>query len=281
MKILRELRKYHKYTQADLAKQLNVTQQTIAKWESGKTEPTLANLRDLALVLGTSVDELLNKDKPKTLINHTPSYFGDNPYGFWGHVGIGVPNQEKSLWYPITLHDANRLSHNLYNPLSHFMGVDTLNGRSLYINKNNIDYIRFLSDSADQIDGDWELGWDGYQGYPADIYPALADYLLNGDLDTESYSSNFIQVIETIVAENENLSFENIGHSHIYTLNKQYHHGIYDNELLSLMILEDLDESEWFNLGDKEHGFDMFILSDKVVLIDVPTYLLKEAVDYL
>ncbi len=279
MKILKELRKYHKYTQADLAKQLKVSQQTIAKWESGKTEPTLANLRDLALCLSTSVDELLGEDKtPKTMVNHTPSYFGDNPHGFWGHIGIGVPNKDKSLWYPITLHDANRLTNALYDSFSPFMSVDTLNGRTLYFNKNNISYLHFLPDSADQIENDWELGWDGYQGYPADIYPALADYLLNGELNPDDYSDDFIKLVENIASEHKNLEFKDIEYSHVYTLNKHSHHYIDINELSDITNLELFEKPEWVNIGDSSHGFDMFVLSDKIILLDVPLHLSKQAI---
>ena len=89
-----------------------------------------------------------------------------------------------------------------------------------------MDHIHFLPDSADKIDNDWELNWDSYQGYPADIYPALVDYLIYGNLDTKNYSTNFIQIIKDIISENKNLSFEDIEYTHIYTLNKHYHHSL-------------------------------------------------------
>ena len=50
--------------------------------------------------------------------------------------------------------------------------------------------------------------------------------------------------------------------------------------MLGLIILEDLTEPEWLNLGNTEHGFDMFISSDKMVLIDAPTYLLQEEIEH-
>ncbi|MEE1237138.1 MAG: helix-turn-helix transcriptional regulator, partial [Turicibacter sp.] len=41
---LRRLRKIHQYTQENVAEKLNVSRQSIAKWESGETTPDLEHL---------------------------------------------------------------------------------------------------------------------------------------------------------------------------------------------------------------------------------------------
>lgn len=46
-------------TQQQLADKLNVSFQAISKWENGTTYPNIEILRDLAIVLEVSVDEIL------------------------------------------------------------------------------------------------------------------------------------------------------------------------------------------------------------------------------
>ena len=56
---LRELRKEKGYSQEELAYRLNVTRQTVSKWENGSAMPDLKKLTELAEFFGVSMDELL------------------------------------------------------------------------------------------------------------------------------------------------------------------------------------------------------------------------------
>ena len=56
---LKKLRMEKDLTQAALARELNVTQQAVAKWEAGKSLPDHAMLLRLAQYYGVSVDYLL------------------------------------------------------------------------------------------------------------------------------------------------------------------------------------------------------------------------------
>lgn len=58
-KLIAELRKKYGLTQQQLADELNLSNKTISKWESGNGSPDIANLPVLAEALGISVDELL------------------------------------------------------------------------------------------------------------------------------------------------------------------------------------------------------------------------------
>ena len=49
-----------KFSQEYVADQLGLSRQAVAKWESGKSEPTAANLSELAILLETSVSQLVN-----------------------------------------------------------------------------------------------------------------------------------------------------------------------------------------------------------------------------
>lgn len=59
MNRIRELRQGNKWTQADLARQLKVGQNTISNWETGRYEPDLEMLKQLSVLFQCSTDYIL------------------------------------------------------------------------------------------------------------------------------------------------------------------------------------------------------------------------------
>lgn len=62
-KQVKMLRKERKMSQSQLARELQITQQAVGKWETGKSTPDLDTLRKIAEYFQTSVDFLLGIDK--------------------------------------------------------------------------------------------------------------------------------------------------------------------------------------------------------------------------
>lgn len=60
------LRKYHNYTQEEVASKINVTRQAVAKWESGDSTPDIVNCMALSNLYGISIDELVNYNQEET-----------------------------------------------------------------------------------------------------------------------------------------------------------------------------------------------------------------------
>ncbi len=58
---LKALRRYKNIGQKQLAEKLNVSTKTISHWETGYTEPTIAQLISLADFFDTSIDELVGR----------------------------------------------------------------------------------------------------------------------------------------------------------------------------------------------------------------------------
>ena len=84
MERLKELRRQAGFTQAQLAQMLRTTQQTVGRWESGKVEPDIATLRDLAMIYGTSVDDILGQNPltgAKTITSNHVFFRGDEEGG--------------------------------------------------------------------------------------------------------------------------------------------------------------------------------------------------------
>lgn len=57
-----ELRKKHNYSQEQLAEKLNVTRQTISKWELNETSPDINQSKKLSKIFNISLDELINNN---------------------------------------------------------------------------------------------------------------------------------------------------------------------------------------------------------------------------
>ena len=72
--ILKKLREQEGISQQNLADIIGVTQQAVAKWENGKSEPDTATLSKLASYFGTSIDYLIGrtdiKNPPETIAAH-------------------------------------------------------------------------------------------------------------------------------------------------------------------------------------------------------------------
>lgn len=61
---LKQARKNKKLSQAELSRQLGVTQQAVGKWETGRSTPDPATVARLAELLGTTTDMLLGVQQP-------------------------------------------------------------------------------------------------------------------------------------------------------------------------------------------------------------------------
>lgn len=59
---LKELRKLNHLLQRELAEKINVSKYHIYNWEKGRSEPSLQDLINLAIILNTTSDYLIGKD---------------------------------------------------------------------------------------------------------------------------------------------------------------------------------------------------------------------------
>ena len=85
-----QLRKMKQMTQEDIADKLDVTRQTVAKWESGDAIPDLDKCRILADLFGVTLDDLAN-------------YESESNYG------LGLPPKGKHLFGLVTVGDKGQI----------------------------------------------------------------------------------------------------------------------------------------------------------------------------
>ena len=161
--------------------------------------------------------------------------------------------------------------------LSPWLTISTLNNRMLVINVLKVKRIQLLDENASNPDDDWELDWDSYQGYPPEIYRALANWAL-GDIEiaSESYSQEFNKAIKDII-ETEKLDADSIENKIINTM---VHYC--DGSLQSIHVQEEClwsivsnlgyDEPHVFNLSNADMELERFIPANAICMIDMPLY---------
>ena len=87
-KFIAEYRRSLGLTQQELADRLNLSNKTISKWESGAGCPDIANLSELAKVLGVTADEVLNGER--------------NPEKTETTAGLCTPRKSRE-WTPVQI----------------------------------------------------------------------------------------------------------------------------------------------------------------------------------
>ena len=85
---LKRLRKEHQYTQENVAEKINVSRQSIAKWENGESTPDIDSLIKLSKLYSVSLDNLVNHSEDKSGIGIPPK--GRH---FFGAVSVGERGQ--------------------------------------------------------------------------------------------------------------------------------------------------------------------------------------------
>jgi AbrB family looped-hinge helix DNA binding protein len=66
------LRKLHDISQEELADRLQVSRQTLSKYETGESLPDIERCKQLAEIFGVSLDDLVNYDTAATGLNVPP-----------------------------------------------------------------------------------------------------------------------------------------------------------------------------------------------------------------
>jgi transcriptional regulator with XRE-family HTH domain len=167
---LKELRSRIGLTQKQLADEMDTTQQTIARWETGKTVLNVDQIRDLCVVLGCTADELLGWEAEPSEIRTSPfsSIGSEEPFGT---LRIGMTCCERE--YPIGMKARKSLLERLetLDPInasnkSAWLETSSLDNKLLLINLRYLRKLRLLSDDVEEMP-DFEN---------PEIYRALDDF---------------------------------------------------------------------------------------------------------
>lgn len=294
---LKKFRIEKNWTQKDLAGMLDTTQQTIARWESDQVEPSLAALRDLAVLFGTTVDALVGKPSGTLGVGGTPIWdpdLDDSEQGFWGHVGVLLPGTKESQWFPVTQGEVNKLGNALRRQTrAGWMNVATLNNRALLINTAAVKKITLLNDNEDSLESDPVKGWDVHAGeyLPAELYSVLALEWLGGAFEDEA-SDKLLAIARDVVRKNKwtpEEMFDVFSATKVHRIDGSAEILAADGESLAEAWLEtelafdEEDDEPWalanLHFDCQDVGGSVFVSRAQVAMIDMPLHLVRESSD--
>lgn len=183
--VLKSRREELNMTQKALAELLGVSQQTVARWEATDQIPT-RQLRDAVVKLGMSISDFI-KDQPAPRTAPTMK-FPEPPYGT---LELSIGGQIKH--YPTGWSQVDevfgKLSAN-FTPVEHWVQLQTLDQRVLYINVQALDGLRWIDDCQEEM--------PSFEH--EEIYKAAKEILMRGEPEDEEVNAESYPYSEDIVA---------------------------------------------------------------------------------
>lgn len=96
---LMSLRKVYRYTQEEVAEKINVSRQSVVKWESGESTPDMNSCIALAKLYNVTLDDLVNHSEKESGIIVPPKgkyFFGAVVVGERGQIVI--PKEARDMF---------------------------------------------------------------------------------------------------------------------------------------------------------------------------------------
>lgn len=141
---------------------------------------SLADLRDVAFCLGTSVNGVRGKGYFQTQIASSGESTSSSPATvpslkrYWGHLGLRLVGQAQFLWFPITEY-TERMVKQITS--KKFMVVECMNNSLLLIRRDAVEEINLLPKESKRSSA---MDWDSSVNMgtiPAVVYEAFEDYM--------------------------------------------------------------------------------------------------------
>lgn len=151
MNKLKELRTRYGLKQKDVAERLNTTQQTVARWETGLSSIPVAQLKDLAIMFGCSVDELLGVElHPRQ--RDAAGFARDKQGTPFGTFKITFAHGD--LEYPIDEPEAERVLRHFRPTIdleapAGWVEIGALNNRLIFLNPSHLIEFELIADDTE------------------------------------------------------------------------------------------------------------------------------------
>jgi transcriptional regulator with XRE-family HTH domain len=298
MNRIKQLRQSRNLTQATLAEIIGTTQQTIQRWETGKTDISASALKDLAMILNYPIDEILGITEisrnlySRAFANQSSEKKNQLIVSHYGGVELKIVGVADVSDYPID-EEAARLINRLLLPiddpheeLSSFfpwMYCETLNNYIVFSNLKALKFVHLYTDDCHQSP----------TYYNSEIYRTLTDCEFITSQDSSSdlvksleCSEKFANVIKDVINKYEEQekdwdSWHYFHYAKVYWLDGDItHHYIDETFYRMLSNLQDACEDRYFYPNahlkirfiqeEDEEGYTNFLNLDHIGLIEVP-----------
>ncbi|ANO51888.1 helix-turn-helix transcriptional regulator [Woeseia oceani] len=267
---LKKLRTARGLTQQQLAEALETTQQTVARWERGKNEIPVTQLKELALFFDVSVDKVLGIKTPHDERAKSPFAFDSaNATAPYGTLELTLTTG--TLKYPIEERARESLLHQLDK-----LDVQNPDGRRPWVYCWSLDNrILFANpDDLRQID----LIGDDVQATPPfehpEVYQALEDWEAPEYEVGERVTARCNALFELIGEEN---AVRQTTHAHVLSRDgeESWHFLLEPDDALGFWTLEleamtHIPRNRFIRVEQEGYYRDCFINLSQVALIEIP-----------
>lgn len=204
---------------------------------------------------------------------------------FWGHLGLRFAGNAKSKWYPLSSEEADRVRSNLRRSqdVNEWLVVETMNNHTLAFRPKQLQRIWLLDDACDAPEGDFdrEAPWHDWEGLPAEIYLAMADWAdgnCSGKGGPKSAYSKAIQKAAVSMIQQAGLMNRPddvrsaLQHTTVhFTDGSTTHYEVNPENLLALAELDDEPDTQVVEISASENDFESFYPASALTMIDIPT----------
>lgn len=222
---LKEIRAFANIRQSDLAAKLNVTTQTVGRWERGEVVPDIKTIIKLAEIFCVSLDAIWQPIFTRSQLREHGDVIDlfqyveeEDDVKFCGHIGIKLLSSEKTKWFPVNCNTYSVVLCELRDKSESaregcadckFISFTTMNGKVVVFDWTEYEKVYFVSDYMDHIEEDWELEHHEYSGVPNALLRALANIRLgDGSINFAEYPDGYKDVLYEWLLDNKYLDHE-------------------------------------------------------------------------
>jgi hypothetical protein len=249
----------------------------MGKWKSRAKPCSFARSRNLL-----DTEPVLEKQTT----NPASRFTGDKS-GYWGNIGIRLPNTKFSTWYPVTTSVMERIFSDLQQIEDEsWILFQTLNNKMVLCRPSETQSFMFLDEADDEVEGDWDVDFD-LEGLPEEIYECLKEFAFEDHADAielEGFSPKLVSLVKDLIKEHQLDTNKIRATCELTTITfndgtkRQLH--VSPERLADVMLSFDLgiahSQSKMLHLSDHLGARDVFLSLNSTSLIELPLIELKE-----
>jgi transcriptional regulator with XRE-family HTH domain len=200
---LKSARLYAALTQAQLAKELGVSQPTYQRWETGGASIPKGKIEKLARILEVTPQQLLGKPESFDLFGGDPDVADERTY--FGEVAIHFRSNSPSLLLPVSEAERSSLHRSLQSD-DVFIEMVSLDNRTLFVRRAAIADVFFSSEAYDDY-GPEEYGDQLLGIFPDNSFWRIVDgYDAGDDFDGEFEEKEIERVFSIISLSDDDVN---------------------------------------------------------------------------
>jgi transcriptional regulator with XRE-family HTH domain len=255
-------------TQSELAEQLEVSPQIIARWESMKAEVPLFSLRKLAMTFDCTASDLVHLNDELSFAlkavdrsrREIWGYSNSEPDEPWGGLHLRLVGLDQQLSFPIDCLSYDILSETLIEltrEYDTFEAFSTLDNRLVIIHTESIGQLTLLDDNVEAMPFFHEK----------EIYRTLEE------MDFETDHETLQELSKEAAEEFSDPQHRDLVFNLITVITRDgetFHSEATDSMIEALMLALYTDERVFVSLDEPRAGIERFIRTDRVLYVSIP-----------